>query len=147
MANVLAFCEQLSLITAAIFCGAAIYVSVVEQPARLHLDDKALLTEWKPSYHRGFIMQASLALVSAILGLMAFWLSGDWRWLLGAVLIFANWPYTVFVILPVNKQLEATTPQQANATTRALVLQWGLLHAGRSALGVAATIVYLWAMH
>jgi hypothetical protein len=147
MPNILAFCEQFSLITAAIFSGAAIYVSVAEQPARLRLDDGALLMEWKPSYHRGFVMQASLALVCALFGLAAFGMSGDWRWLLGALLIFANWPYTVFVILPVNKRLEATLPEHANAATRALVVRWGVLHSGRNALGVAATVVYLWAMH
>ena len=129
---------QFALVTAAAFAGAAIYVNIAEQPARFALDDKAMLAEWKPSYARGFAMQASLALA----GFLVFWIAWDWRWLLGALLIFANWPYTLLVILPVNKRLEATAPDHANAETRALIVRWGALHAGRSALGAAATLVY-----
>jgi anthrone oxygenase-like protein len=104
---------QLALTTAAAFSGAAIYVGLAEQPARLGLDDKALLAEWKPSYARAVPMQGGLALVSALCGLGAFWMARDWRWLLGAMLILANWPYTLLVILPVNKRLEATPADRA----------------------------------
>jgi hypothetical protein len=91
-------------------------------------------------------MQASLALVSTVLGLIAAYLAWDWRWLLGAALILAPWPWTLLIILPVNTVLEATAPEAADARTRALIEKWGRLHAGRSALGVAATLVYLWAI-
>jgi hypothetical protein len=136
---------DLALITAAIFAGAAIYVSAVEHPARLGLDDRALLAQWQPSYKRGAVMQASLAVVSGVLGAGACILTLEWRWALGAVLILANWPYTLFIIKPTNDQLQAMAPGVANAATRSLLEQWGRLHAVRSALGLAATLVYLWA--
>ena len=135
-----------ALASASAFAGVAIYINVAEQPARLQLDAKAMLAEWKPSYARGFAMQASLALASALFGLLAFWPTRDWRWAVGAGLIFANWPYTMLVILPVNERLDTTMGDAANAETRQLIERWGALHAVRSALGVAATAIYLWAL-
>ena len=138
---------QLALATAAAFTGAAIYVNVAEQRARLTLDDRALLAEWKPSYAYGALMQASLAMVSGLLGLLAWWLTKDWRWILGAVLVLANWPYTLLVIKPVNDRLNATPADRADAASRAMIETWGRLHAGRSALGLAGTLAYFWALH
>ena len=136
---------QLALIAAAAFAGAAIYVNVAEQPARLVLDDRAMLAQWKRSYDNASVMQAGLALVACALGVIAFVLSQDWRWLLGALLILAPWPWTIFVIMPVNRRLKATAPDAAQSDTRASVEHWGRLHAGRSAFGMAATLIYLWA--
>jgi Domain of unknown function (DUF1772) len=136
---------QLALTDAALFSGAALYINFVEQPARLGLDDRSLLKQWKPAYKRGFRMQAPLALAGGVLGLIAAYQMHDWRWALGAVALLCNWPFTLFAIMPTNHRLEATEPRDANAETRALIKKWGGLHAVRSNLGALSTLAFLWA--
>jgi hypothetical protein len=141
------FAGHLALICASAFAGAAIVINLAEQPARLLLDDRGMLVQWARSYNGAAPMQAGLALASCVFGILAFWLLRDWRWLLGAALIVANWPYTLLVIKPVNTILHAGAAGVASPDARHLVERWGRLHMGRSVLGVAATLVYLWALH
>jgi uncharacterized membrane protein len=132
-------------VVAALFTGAALYINVVEQPARLRLGHSALLTEWKPSYKRGFAMQVPLAIIGFLLGMLAWWQTGRWLWVVGGLLLVTNWPYTLLVIMPVNRKLMATELLKAGRETRNLLEHWARLHAVRTALGFAATAVFLWA--
>ena len=141
------FFGQLALVAAAVFTGAAIYINVAEQPARLLLDDRALLTQWQPSYKRGLAMQAPLAIIGFLLGLIAWWSTGNWRWMIGAVLMVANWPYTMLAIMPTNRVLQALSPASSSLESRGMIERWGRLHAGRRAIGVLATLAFLWALN
>jgi len=140
------FAGLIALATASAFARAAFYINAAEQPARLMLDDKALLAQWKPSYARGYAMQASLAVVSGILGLVAAWQTRDWRWVIGATLILANWPYTMVGIISTNNRLKIIASDAAGPTSRTLIETWGQLHAVRTTLGIAAALAYLWAL-
>jgi hypothetical protein len=88
-------------------------------------------------------MQAPLALIGFLFGALAAWQTGNWWWLLGAVVLLANWPFTIFGIMPTNNRLMAIDPASATAEVHQLVKTWGLLHAGRSALGAVATLIFL----
>jgi len=135
----------LALTVAALFAGAAFYVGFAEHPARSILDDRAQLQQWKPAYERGALMQASLALIGFVLGILAWWQTRDERWIAGAIVLVANWPYTMLMIMPVNNALKAIPLEQAGEESRTLLQRWGRLHARRTMLGVLATLLFLWA--
>ena len=134
---------QLALVAAALFAGAAFYVGAVEHPARRDLPPGGALTQWKPAYRRGANMQASLAVVGFVLGLLAWWQTGGWLWGLGALVLVANWPYTLLVIMPTNRRLKAIDPATAGTESEALLDAWARLHMVRTGLGLAATLIFL----
>ena len=138
--------EVSALTAAAAFTGAAVYVNLVEQPARLGLDDRALLAEWRPSYKRGAVMQAGLALLGSLLGFASAWHAPHWAWLAGAIALILAWPYTLIVIRPTNSALLATPLEAAGPASRAGIEKWGRLHLGRVAMGAAGTVFYFCAL-
>jgi hypothetical protein len=133
----------LAILTASVFAGAALYVSLVEHPARMTLDTKAAAMEWAPSYARGTLMQAPLALISLLTGLGAWLLGAGVAWAVAALLVGAVVPFTFVAIMPTNTALGAAGRDLASVETRALLVRWGRLHAVRTVLSLAATLLYL----
>ncbi len=136
---------SLALALAAALSGAALYVNVVEQPARLALDDSAMLQEWGPSDRRGVAVLTMLSLAAAICGLSQWYEGGDLRWAIGALIAILSWPYSFYVMAPIDNQIIALAPSDIGAA-RELVRQWGMLELGQTALAVVATGVFLWAL-
>ena len=126
-----------ALVLAALFAGAALYINVAEHPARMKLDASHALAQWSPSYDRGYIMQATLAVLAGLAGLAAWVELNGSLWLAGALLMLANWPWTLFVIMPVNRQLKA-----GQGDTVSLLNRWARLHAVRTLLSFAAVICF-----
>ena len=134
----------LALALAAAFTGASFYVNWVEQPARLKLDDAALLSEWGPSDSRGVALLVGLALLAAIAGFIAYFDTQDVRWAFGAIVMILSWPYAFFLMSPLDNQVRSLRGGDV-AAARALVRQWGIVESGMTAIGAVAVLVFLWA--
>ena len=139
----LAVSQFLAVLFCTLFAGAAIYISLVEHPARMGCDTKTAATVWAPSYKRATVMQAPLAVISFLAGVGAWLLGGGLLWLIGAVLIALVVPFTFIAVMPTNHQLLAPGRDLSSVETRSLLEKWGRLHAVRSVLSFLASVVYL----
>ncbi|MDZ4761804.1 MAG: DUF1772 domain-containing protein [Alphaproteobacteria bacterium] len=135
-----------ALVFATLFASAAMYITLVEHPARLGLADGPLLAQWQPSYKRALPIQSGLAIAGGAAGLIVGYPSADWRWFAGSALLLANWPFTLLVMMPINKRLMAMHECEAGAESRAMLVKWGKLHNIRSVLGAATMLLYGWAL-
>jgi len=136
----------IALAIMAAFTGAALYINLVEHPARRALLDGEMLVHWQASYPRARRMQASLALAGFFFGLLAAYWAGKALYVTGALFAIANWVVTYRWILPLNNRLMTADPDKADADTRALLEKWNLLHASRSALGFLAVVCFFLAI-
>jgi hypothetical protein len=128
------------------FLGATIYIGFVEQPARLKLSSGAMVKEWAQSNHRGTLMMSTLAVASAVLAFIQFKIDGDVRWIIGGVAILASWPYSYFVMVPVNVWLCAVPAGRAASQVREWMREWGLLEWGQALIGFAAVCDFAWVL-
>jgi hypothetical protein len=136
----------IALLAAALFAAIAIYINLVEQPSRLLLEDRALLAQWAASYPPAMKLQGALAILAGLCAIGASYFSRNWLWLIGGVLMLANWPYTLLAIYPVNNALLSMAAGAPAEAARVLIEHWGWLHAVRSALGAIATALFVLAL-
>ena len=134
----------LALIAASTFTGVALYINCAEHSSRLRLDDQECPDPVAHEFRSAAAMQSSLAIVSAVSGGGAYWMARLLPFLIGAVLMFANLPWTMACLMPTNRILWAMDPASAGAATRALLKRWNDLHTARTLFGAAAVASFAW---
>ena len=134
----------IATLCAGLFAGAAIYITLVEHPARLECGTELAATQFRPSHRRATLMQASLAAVGLAAALVA-WIQGrGLLMLVGGLLLGAVIPFTLLVILPTNKRLLDPGLDRRSAEAAELLHRWGRLHAVRSVLSGLAFGLLVW---
>jgi hypothetical protein len=126
-----------------LFTGAAVYITLVEHPARLACGTDIAAREFVPSYKRAAVMQATLALLAASAGALRWMQGGGSLWLWASLLILAVVPFTLLVIMPTNRRLLDPRRDPGSAETRRLLEVWGHLHAVRSGLSLIASCLFI----
>ncbi|HVQ75353.1 MAG TPA: DUF1772 domain-containing protein [Candidatus Binatia bacterium] len=142
VAQVLVWIE---LASATLFASWALYISLVEHPARMAAGAAAGLAQWRPSYARAAPYQASAAALSLVAGLGAALVTGRWGWAAGGVLVGSAIPFTLIAIMPTNRRLHA--PGLPAAEAGPLLARWGALHWVRTAAGLAGLALLLVEAH
>jgi Domain of unknown function (DUF1772) len=136
--------ELVATLCAGLFAGAAVYVTLVEHPARLECGTQVATTEFGPSYRRASVMQASLAALGLVAAVVA-WVQGR-----GVVVLFAGVllgiaiPFTLLIILPTTKRLLDPALDGSSAEAAGLLKRWGRLHTVRSVASTLAFGLLLW---
>jgi len=130
--------ETTALVAPALFTGAAMYVSMVEHPARVSGGTALAIAEFRPSYRRGAVMQGGLAAIGGIAGVMRWTIYGGTGWLVGGLLLAALIPYTLIVIMPTNTRLLDPTLNDQSPEAASLLRRWGRLHSIRTLVGCIA---------
>jgi Domain of unknown function (DUF1772) len=120
--------EFVAVLSSCLFTGAAVYVSLVEHPARMQCGVEIAATEFPPSYRRGTVMQVTSATLGLLSSISA-WLSGaTFWWLVGGIVLGCVIPFTLIVILPTNKRLLSPTLDKRSVEAERLLARWGRLH-------------------
>ena len=135
--------ELVSTLTAGLFTGAAIYINLVEHPARIECGTDLAVAEFRSSYKKAARMQASLALSGFLSSVAAWFLGSSLGWLVGGMLLGIVIPFTLVAIMPTNKRLLDPSLEKNSHIASQLLLRWERLHAVRSFLGLASFLVFL----
>jgi uncharacterized membrane protein len=135
--------EIVSALSAGLFAGAAIYINLVEHPARVECGVELALREFAPSYRRATVLQGALA-ATGLLSAVAAWLMGaSFSWLAGGAILGLVVLFTLVVIFPTNKKLLDPSLDHGSELASKLLARWAKLHAVRSVLGLTAFLIFI----
>src|SRR5260370_2686252 len=126
-----------------LFAGAALYLNLVEHPARMECGTELAATEFPPSYRRATVLQVSLALIGALCGTLAWLRDGSLGWLIAACLLLSVIPFTLIFILPANNQLLDASLVRRAVKAHLLLTCWNRLQSVRSIVPFAPLFRFL----
>jgi uncharacterized membrane protein len=135
--------EIVSTVSAGLFTGAAIYINLVEHPARVECGVELALREFAPSYRRATVLQVTLAATGFLSAIAAWFMGASLWWLVGGSVLFLVIPFTLVVIFPTNKKLLDASLDRSSESASDLLRKWARLHAVRSVLSLTAFLIFV----
>jgi hypothetical protein len=134
--------EIIATLSAGLFSGAAIYINLVEHPARLECGVELALRQFAPSYRRATVLQGALAATAFLAAIAAWYMGASLWWLVGGSVLGLVILFTLVVIFPTNKKL--LDPALYNSSEASgLLARWARLHGVRSVLGLTAFLIFI----
>lgn len=138
--------EILSTLSAGLFAGAAIYINMVEHPARMQCSTELAIPEFSHSYRRGAVFMGTLLMSGVISATAAGVMYRSVWWLIGACVLLSLIPFTLVVIFPINKKLLDSSLDKNSELAATLLTRWGRYHTIRSLLGLASFLIFIFSL-
>lgn len=98
-----------------------------------------------PMYKRAAPMQITSALIGFVAGVLAWYYSNDYLWLVGGLLLISVVPITLIFIKPINDVLLNPENDPESKDTQQLLTKWGSKHWIRTVVSGGAFLLYLYA--
>jgi len=124
-----------------------LYVSLVEQPARLACDVDTALNQWRPSYNKAAILQIILSVLSVITSIALYFISKDIFLLMAGLILLIIAPLTLIIMHSCIKQLSDPARTGTTPGTMPLIKKWGRLHNWRTVISLTALILQVLHMY
>ena len=127
--------DYLILLNISLFAGAALHVNLVEQPSRNDLPINMAVHQFQTSFYRVAKYQTIYVLISSFLIIYKWFHDSNVWWLFCAGLLLSIVPFTLFCLMPINRQL--LEPSAVNKSIeslnlekyyRKLMREWNILH-------------------
>jgi hypothetical protein len=128
--------QFLAITCSAVFAVAALYITLVEHPARLSAGVSVALLEFRPSYARASVLQVVMIILTCLCSFGLWFFTRHWGWLIGGGLIGVSIPFTLIVVMPVNRLLLDPASPPTEAVALELLARWGYLHLARTLTGM-----------
>lgn len=133
------YAEILSSICTGLFAGAALYVSLVEQPARMACPIPVALAAVRVI--AAAVMQVILAIGCVAGAIAAYYLGRGISSLVAGIVLATVVPWTLIVIMPVNRRLMDESRTSETPETDVLLKKWGRLHNVRTIASILALVI------
>jgi len=129
------FWRAVATLFTGVFFGAALYISLVQQPAALRTGTEFAARFFPEMYARAAVLQAGSALIGAFAALAAWYYGSRGVVLIAVPLLLGIVLFTLVVVAPVNHELldGGVDPQSERAAE--LLARWGWMHWCRTIAG------------
>lgn len=129
-------------LTGAMF-GTALTASIVVHPILTTVKRATAIEVFKPFFHKTHNVVLSLSIAISIIALIVSIMTGNWWWFIVSLLMHLNGPYTIFMMMPLNRRLMADDVDPESSETAADLKKWGSLHLVRTLMNGTIFLLFI----
>lgn len=133
--------QLLAVVVAGIITGGAWAYTLEIHPALTEASPRSSLDVFTPMFQHANRMQPLLGGVVALLTLVVSFMTGNWIWFIAALIMQAIGPYTIFVLMPLNRRLMAEDADPDSPALLADLKSWGSLHLVRTLVNTVGFVL------